>query len=183
MLDNKGKNHQWWGKKESCAFSNTRNFDFRHAPDLHFDALLGLLSDLVGVEDGVGNVGNVAHNDAQGDGWRQKPQAQHQTHQNFQLIVKGEKEWQINWNCGNWSRTRTAGFIRCDYLVGSCCSFFVVEWTDGPTFWCHWWIVLDCVLVHVKFRRHWGIGNVVFRRSKITPEGRTNRRTDGHDLL
>ena len=63
--------------------------------------------------------------------------------------------------------------------------------TDGPTFWCHFWIVLDCLLVHVKFRRHRNIGKDVFRRSKIKRDrrtdgrtnGRTDGRTDGYDLL
>ena len=32
---------------------------------------------------------------------------------------------------------------------------------DGPTFWCHFWIVLDCLLVYVKFRHHRNIGKDV----------------------
>ena len=51
--------------------------------------------------------------------------------------------------------------------------------TDGPTFWCHFLIVLDYLLVHVKFRCHRNIGKDVFRRSKITRDRRTDRRTDG----
>ena len=46
---------------------------------------------------------------------------------------------------------------------------------DGSTFWCQSWIVLYCLLVHVKFHCHRSIGNYVFRRWKIT----RNRRTDG----
>ena len=30
-------------------------------------------------------------------------------------------------------KTRTARFIRCDYLVGTYCSFSFVGWTDRPT--------------------------------------------------
>ena len=46
--------------------------------------------------------------------------------------------------------------------------------TDGPTFWCHFWIVLDCLLVHVKFRLHRNIEKDVFRRWKITRDRRTD---------
>ena len=71
--------------------------------------------------------------------------------------------------------------------------FFVFDgWTDRRTvILMSFWIVLDCLLVHGKFRRHRNIGKDVFRRSKITrdirTDGRTDRRTDGrtdgHDLL
>ena len=50
--------------------------------------------------------------------------------------------------------------------------------TDGPTVLCHVWIVLDCLLVRVKFRHHRNIGNDVFCRSKITRDQQTDRQTD-----
>ena len=42
-------------------------------------------------------------------------------------------EGMITLNHSNHSVTRTARFIRCDYLVGSFCLFSFGGWTDRPT--------------------------------------------------
>ena len=50
--------------------------------------------------------------------------------------------------------------------------------TDGQTFWCHPWIVLNCLLVAIKFCHHQSIGNDVFSHSKIRRDRRTDRQMD-----
>ena len=95
---------------------------------------------------------------------------------NFALSDINRKK---NKNRGSKDATTLSSLI-VHFLSFSCS---MDELTDGPTFLCHFWIVLDCLLVHFKFRRHRNIGKDVFRRSKITPDGRTDWRTDGHDLL
>ena len=94
-----------------------------------------------------------------------------------------------------WSGTRTAGFIRCDYLVFYCSCHSTLSSlkipnfclskmtsdgrTDGQTFWCRFSIVLDFLLVHVEFLRHQNTGHDVFFVWKWHgTDGRTDGRTD-----
>ena len=58
------------------------------------------------------------------------------------LLLIRVREREHLFNIVGLMQTRTAGFIRCDYLVGTYCSFSFVEWTDirqtdGRTFLCH----------------------------------------------
>ena len=51
--------------RNSKKTSDSGDFDFRHSPDVHRDSLFGLLLALLGVENRVGDVGDVAHDYAQ----------------------------------------------------------------------------------------------------------------------
>ena len=60
------------------------------------------------------------------------------------------------------------------------CQFYIVTFNFILlSFWCQICIVLDFLLVNEKFRRHRSTGNDVFRRWKITGDGRTDGPTDG----
>ena len=77
------------------------------------------------------------------------------------------------------------GYIRCDYFIVTYCTFcqfFIITFII-LSFWCHFRIVLDFLLLHEKFRRYRSMGNDVFRRSKITRDIRTDLRTDGRTWL
>ena len=72
-------------------------------------------------------------------------------------------------------RKKTAGLIRCDYLVVSHC--YIVYHIISPfttIFFCILLSFLNCPLF---FRRHQIIGNDVFCRTKLTRDGRTDGQT------